>query len=707
MRYRMLPVLLLAATVAAAQPVTQPAAPAVTLPLPVARPSATDDERNLQRFLVETQQLDPSIRELAIAELSAVAVVFVPGILGSQLTLKSGERIWPPASLHFEKLKLPAALLQENAPPDLEKPTVLGAWGPMEFYGSALRKTRASLGRLGITTLIECGYDWRRDIRAGAADLHRCLGEHGLLDPRRTVIFVAHSMGGLVTWSWHDLYYRQPTGPVPRVRGFAALGSPLEGACETLRMIAEGYKQPTEKDRAIPDTFVARAVSAWKAKWESIENEITAALSNATVRPLMFTWPGAFELLPASTSDPMRSCVSEDEPAAAPELPRPWYTLSDRFWEPNYPGSSVINMPRGPAELPAVLAKAREFREWFRAGERAYPPVPLFVYRSDAWLTPTQMLTLNQAPAANTWGQVKFPGDGRVTKASAQLAGTPERDPQGRFTVADLVGTSFVHGALLDDPVVQDAFFAQRLPQIVNAHVAVLLAQRLTASDALLREYVRRRGQQATLDWHAVFTGLEYRPGTRGAPETERDRAIVDAYNAALRARGALPAENYAEAVAMRAPTDARQQAILGEPLPPEKKVARVQGLAAAYQLAAARLQLVARSPKTSPEQVVFAEAHRGLVLNLAGDYLTAASVLTEVSPRLAAIPDTFDRRDPSRIKRLKDNVRANLGIALWETGQCALAKSYLEQSLANPRAKERYDTPCLDRAVGRAVDMK
>lgn len=699
--------LLLIASVAAAQPVAERGASLVTLPLPVSGQSdPTVEDRNLQRFIRDTQQLDVSIRELGARELAAIAVVFVPGILGSQLNLKTGERIWPPDSLHLDHLKLPTTLVAEGELSDV-KATVLRSWGPMEFYGKALSQTKAALAKRGITTFVACGYDWRRDIRAGASDIHTCLKDNGLLDAKRTVIFVAHSMGGLVTWSWHDLYYRQPNGPVPRVRGFAALGSPLEGSCETLRMMGEGYKQPTEQDKFIDNTYVARAKAAWTAKWESIENDITATLSGATVRPLMFTWPGAFELLPGSTSDPMRSCVSEDEPATPPDLPRPWYVLSDRFWDQKYPGSGILKMPQGPASLAAVLAKAREFRAWFRQGERAYPPVPLFVYRSDTWATPTQMATRNQMPAAHTWAQIRFPGDGRVTKASAQIAATPDRDAQGRFTVADLVGTSFVHGALLEDPVVQDDFFARRIPQVVNAHIAVAIAQRLTTSGGLLREYVRRVNQQATLDWNAVFTRLEYRPGKTGAPETEKDRVIVDAYNAALRTVGGLPAEDYAPAVAARVPADAKQQAILKQTIPAEKKVAEVQGLASAYQLAAARLKLVTQSPKTSPEQVVFAEANRGLVLNLAGDYLTAASVLTSVFPRLAEIPDDFDRRDPARIGRLKADVRANLGIALWETSQCALAKPYLEQSLTNARAKERYDKPCRDRVIGRAVDMK
>lgn len=694
--------LVFASSVAAAQP--------VMLPLPTSAQPLTDttvEERNLQRFLRDTQQLpDPGIRDAAMQELQSFAVVFVPGVLGSTLESPTTGRIWPPNALNFDNLRLPTALLSERATSDV-KATVLRDFGPMEMYGKALDRTKAALMRLGISAFVPCGYDWRRDIRAGAGDLHRCLADNGVLNPKRTVIFVAHSMGGLVTWAWHDLYYRQPQGPVPRVRGFAALGSPLEGACEMLRMIAEGYKQPTEKDKAVPDNLVARAWAAWTGKWQSLEGNITAALSNATVRPLMFTWPGAFELLPPPTSDPARSCVSEDEPVAPPDLPRPWYALSDRFWNEKSPGWFVMRMSQEPAELPAVLAKARDFRQWFREGDRAYSPVPLFVYRSEMWLTPTQMLTLNQQPAANTWGQIKLPGDGRVTKASAQLAGTPDTDPQGRFTVADLVGTSFVHGALPEDPKVQDDLFGQRVPMIVNAHVAVAIAQRLTGSDALLREYVRRVGKQATLDWHDVFTRLEYRPATKGAPETEKDRAIVEAYNAALRTLGGLPSEEYLTAVAARQQPDQKRQAILQQPIPAEKKMEAVRGLAAAYQLAAARLKLVAESPATSKEQVVFAEANRGLVLALAGDYLTATSVLTDVEPRLAAIPDTFDRRDPGLIARLKAAVRANLGISLWETGQCAAAKPYLEQSAANSKAKARYDQLCRDRASGTMVDLK
>ena len=678
----------------------------VTLPLPTSLQTPTDtsvDERNLQRFLRETQQISGStIRTAAMQELQSFAVVFVPGVLGSALESPTGGQIWPPNSLNFASLYLPAALLNETAVSDV-KSSVLRKLLVMDMYGSALDKMRAGLKRVGIT-FIPCGYDWRRDIRAGAADLQTCLRGNHLLDPQRTVVFVAHSMGGLVTWTWHDLYYRQPSGPVPRVRGIAMLGSPIEGSCEMLRMIGEGYKQPTEVDKVVPKNFLTEAWAAWNGKWESIENNITSTLSNLSVRPAMFTWPGGFELLPPPTRDLTHACVTEAEPPLPESVPRPWYPLSDRFWTQDAPGWFVINMKQEPAEFPAVLAKAREFHAWFRQGDRAYLSVPLFVYRSLAWMTPTQMATANQRPAANGWGRLA--GDGRVLGSSAELGTTAEKDPQGRFSVADIKATSFVHGALPEDPVVESSLLAERIPMIVNAHISVAIARRLTSSDAMLREFVRRAGRQATLDWHAVFTRLQYRAASIGALETEKDRAIVEAYNIALTTRGGLPKEEYIVAVAARVAPDQQRIAIQQQSIPTQKKLEALRGLAGSYQLAAARLKLVEESPKTSKEQVVFAEANRGLALTLANDYLTATSVLTDVEPRLAAVPETFDARDPGRITRLKAAVRANLGIALWETGQCSAAKPYLVQSLANEKAKTRYEGLCRDRATGMAVKL-
>ncbi len=47
--------------------------------------------------------------------------------------------------------------------------------------------------------VVACGYDWRRDIRAGARDLKRCIETAPELKGIEALIVIAHSMGGLVT----------------------------------------------------------------------------------------------------------------------------------------------------------------------------------------------------------------------------------------------------------------------------------------------------------------------------------------------------------------------------------------------------------------------------------------------------------------------------------------------------------------------------
>lgn len=644
------------------------------------------------------QLSDTSIQEAAEAARKSFAVVFVPGILGSFIKDGHGD-IWSSSSLPSpERLALKEDwITSENVDPTVET-GVLESFLGLDQYGKAMREIEGVVRkRLGLT-LVKCGYDWRRDIRVGAKYLHRCLQRNGLLDPDRTVIFIAHSMGGLVTWSWHDLFYREHGNePLPRVRGIVLLGSPLDGACEILRMMHYGYAQPSLK--ATKPNLAKRARAFWERERLNLVNKLTELLSRPTVRPRMFTWPGAFELLPGHVTRLTDSCVTEPDPERGDQTP--WYHLDDGFWTERKPGHWILDSDTSPTELPLVLQVARSFRDWFRRGERFILTVPLFVYRSRVWFTYTRLTTIDGEVADPPFAEM-LAGDGRVTESSAVMeASTGTAIIGDRRVISDYETTTYVHGALPRDPAFQATLLNHKIPMIVNAHVALAIAKRLTvAPTALLQEYVRRAGAQATLQWSAVFTHLESAlprdPSQvdvplRGSPETERDRPVVERFNEALRTRGGLQPEEY---------KDARQKQDRAK----SDVAARVLAAPVAYQRAAAALYLVAPSASTSPQQVVFAKANRGLALAQAQDYLTAAAVLVDVYDELSKIPDTFDRENPERIRTLKKAVTANLGIALFEIGQCEAARRYLQESLDNPRARERFEGICRDRSTGEAV---
>src|SRR5207244_6194499 len=95
--------------------------------------------------------------------------------------------------------------------------------------------------------VIEFAYDWRHDIDQIAGWLDKTLREKWrdkIRGARLTI--VAHSMGGVVAWVWKNRYYHRDEKDFELSR-LVLLGSPLQGSCDMLRMLLEGYRStPTE-----------------------------------------------------------------------------------------------------------------------------------------------------------------------------------------------------------------------------------------------------------------------------------------------------------------------------------------------------------------------------------------------------------------------------------------------------------------------------
>lgn len=632
-------------------------------------------------FVAEALRLsEPELTRALEKARQSFVVVLVPGILGSGLETPSGTPIWGRGKIDPSLLALPPALIDERAESGVT-PSVIatseiethGITKRSDVYGRAMKQIGDEVTAMGLT-FVPCGYDWRRDIRAGARDVQRCLERAGAWRQDRTLVFVAHSMGGLVTWTWHDLYYRQRPATAPRLRAIVTVGSPLEGSCEMMRMMTVGYVQPNEQ--MIVPAFRAQVGEWFRSAKQGAGNFITEYFSQ-DMRRLLFTWPGALELLPPPPLKFDQSCTpTVTDPSAPPSEARPLSPFSPAFWEAGAVGAEIMQLTPVPPTFQAALAKAEDFHAFFRRDERVALTVPLFAYYSQVWLTP---ITLPVRDHRITGDWEVTPGDGRVRLSSATANNALAR------VATDLVGDpKSVHGSLMEDDAVFADFVRRRLPEIVNAHVAIRAASIVMDSPSLLKKYSGRG-----LAWDAVIRNLEYMaPALNGTParhtnvtpETQRDQAVVEAFNGAL-VRRPPP---YAVA------TDVKK---------------RAGDNPARNRDAAAALANVQEGPGTSFVQTIFAQANRGLALAKALDYRGAAPVLSEVAPALSAIPDNYDRRSPSSIADLKKAVIANLGISLYESGQCKAAEPFLVQSLDNEHARQRYRSPCRDRALG--VEVK
>ncbi|MEV4094310.1 esterase/lipase family protein [Streptosporangium saharense] len=180
-------------------------------------------------------------------------VVFVPGIMGSKLT-RSGRDVW---ALSMSALGSPKANLRSLALPDgirddhPEGPHALVPAGPLRepqvwpgfvshlAYRDFLDRLESDLGnRLAVFP-----YDWRLSNRLSARRLKAFVEDRlskyredvaatspGAEEPR--VIFICHSMGGLVT-----RYYLEVEGGREVAATLVTIGTPYQGAAKAVRVL--------------------------------------------------------------------------------------------------------------------------------------------------------------------------------------------------------------------------------------------------------------------------------------------------------------------------------------------------------------------------------------------------------------------------------------------------------------------------------------
>ncbi|MFI8962242.1 esterase/lipase family protein [Streptomyces sp. NPDC053493] len=209
-------------------------------------------------------------------------VVFVPGILGSELRDANGRDVWnlTPGVVgsvlfdmerYFERLTLPPGAGNE-AP---EGPYALSPGGllrePRVWPGLmphvAYKKLARHLGDLVAGRTVVFPYDWRLSNRWSAELLKafverelarwteecRGRGETGERAPK--VVYICHSMGGLVT-----RYYLEVLGGRETARSLVTLGTPYAGAVKAVQALTGTF--PGRKVRAVPERLRTRLVEA-------------------------------------------------------------------------------------------------------------------------------------------------------------------------------------------------------------------------------------------------------------------------------------------------------------------------------------------------------------------------------------------------------------------------------------------------------------
>ena len=166
---------------------------------------------------------------------SGCPVIYIPGIMGSQLYLpEDGRKLWfsPPAVLtDANRLDIRSDLLVKNNGVDLQTVT------PLEKEYGVLKQDVILIEWLcrimPDSPVYFFSYDFRKSCREAAKSLHDQI-ERLIAKGFSKVNIVCHSMGGLVTSAYAAEY------GVKELNKVVMLGVPFEGSYEVIRMYLTG-----------------------------------------------------------------------------------------------------------------------------------------------------------------------------------------------------------------------------------------------------------------------------------------------------------------------------------------------------------------------------------------------------------------------------------------------------------------------------------
>lgn len=231
-----------------------------------------------------------AVRE--VVEETFPVFIFIPGIMGSKLTktLPDGRQkvIWG----YFNGIFASPDHDLAYAEGDRVKAEVLEEYyaykKPFDIYGAAIHTIRhIDLGSGDNVRLF--AYDWRQPNARSAADLSKWICEVRDTIGRRPIVFMAHSMGGLVLKHWlKNLYDKTGCGDSGSFAGWLSvrkvifLGTPHYGAPKAINAFADQHYTLVD-----PRTK-AGTLFGW----------LDANILSKSVNVYGATFPSAYELLP-------------------------------------------------------------------------------------------------------------------------------------------------------------------------------------------------------------------------------------------------------------------------------------------------------------------------------------------------------------------------------------------------------------------------
>lgn len=303
-----------------------------------------------------------------------VPVVFVPGVMGSRLTLGADDR-WDPDSVpnmigwamnraetsrRLLSIDTDGAVMDTGSKPPADR--LARGWGGVAwaFYGRFLRDVEARrFGSLS-TPVYAVGYDWRQDNRVSGRAVATRIGEILATHAAQRFILVSHSMGGLVTRAM----LKQDSGIASKALGVVHIAQPALGAAVFYRRMFTGARAGPDGGALNPPGIVLRNI---------------LGTSRESFQTILSALPGPMQLMVTPTyrdtgGRPWLAITPFEEPVRRELEAVGW----DTYLRPDSPPGLLAGQdqryalpPARDQDMRARIEDARSFHDWL--GDYKHP----------------------------------------------------------------------------------------------------------------------------------------------------------------------------------------------------------------------------------------------------------------------------------------------------------------------------------------------